>query len=276
MKKVLLLLAISSSMFFYSCNDGGNVEDPNPTSKDKLEVGVVAQENNSLVIKFSGSNCPPCGGWGWTFMSDLITGTQGKANCMTAYGQNFVAKLFIIPEATTLQNAWKATGYPHFGANGSVTTVPRSGSVNTAAEKAEIFARVDAHKTAAVKANTGVKYEIVDGKLRLKYKVKAFEEMSGDNYLAIYILEHEVVGYQAGNPDGNNTKHKHILRKEISGDGYGKSIGAISAGKEVSGDFEMELPVEWNTEKLEVVTALYVKEGTKFTFTNSSRGELVK
>jgi hypothetical protein len=274
MKKVLLLLAISASMFIVSCKD--EPKEPTPTTKDKLDVGEVSKENTSLVVKFSGTNCPPCGSWGWSFMTDLITGTEGKANCLTAYGQNFVAKLFIMPEATTLQDAWKATGYPHFGANGSVTTVPRSGSVNTAAEKAEIFARVDAHKAAVVKANTGVKYEIVDGKLKLKYKVKAFEEMSGDNHLAIYLLEHEVVGYQAGHADGNNSKHKHILRKEISGQGYGKSIGAIASGKEVSGDFEMAIPADWNTEKLEVVTALYVKSGTAYTFTNSSRGVLVK
>lgn len=275
MKKILLLLTISASLFLISCKDNNKKENPAPI-KDKLEVSDVPKINNSLVVKFSGTNCPPCGGWGWSFMTDLIAGTEGKANCMTVYGQNFVAKLYVIPEATTIQNAWKAVSYPHYGANGSVTNEPRSTTVNINAEKAEIFARVDAHKAAAVKANTGVNYEIVDGKLRMKYKVKAFEEMGGDNYLAIYLLEHEVVGYQAGHPDGNNTKHKHILRKEISDEGYGKSIGALANGGEVTGDFEMTLPVDWNPEKLEVVTALYVKNGTTYTFTNSSRGVLVK
>lgn len=275
MKKILLLTIVSLSLFVVSCNDK-KVEDPKPAATDKMAIADVPKENNSLVVKFSGTNCPPCGGWGWTFMTDLITGTEGKANAMTVYGQNFVAKLFIIPEATTLQDAWKAKSYPHFGANGSVTNEPRTSTVNVNNEKAEIFARVDAHKAAPVKANTAMKYEIVDGKLRLKYKVKAFEEMSGDNYLAIYILENEVVGYQAGHADGNNTKHKHILRKELSGQGYGKSIGSMTSGQELSGDYEFELPADWNKEKLEIVSALYVKNGTNYTFTNSSRGVLVE
>ena len=209
-------------------------------------------------------------------MASLVDGAGTEAVTMTAYGQNFVAQLFITDEATTLQNAWGAAGYPHFGANGSVTSVARTSGVNTAAEKQEIFDRVNDHKSASVMANTGLKYEIVDGKINMKYKTKAFSEMNGENYLAVYVVEHKVVGAQSGHSETPNTEHKHILRKEVSGNGYGVSIGSMSANQEVSGESTVEMGSGWNADNIEIITALYTKDGSSYKFVNSSRGELVK
>lgn len=269
MKKLLLIVPmVLVALLVSNCSkdEGGT---------DKLAVGTVAESNASLVVKFSGSKCPPCGSWGWSMMSDLIAGVNPEDGVMTVYGDNFVADLFIVPEATELQNAWGASGYPHFGANGSVTSVSRSGGVNTAAEKAEIFERVNNHKDATVVANTGLKYEIVDGMINMKYKTKAFSELSGDNYLAIYVVENKVVGAQSGHPDGANTQHKHILRNEVTGNGYGVSIGSLTANQEVSGETSFAMGADWNADNIEIITAIYTKNGTKYEFVNSSRGELV-
>lgn len=274
MKKILLLAAMSATLFITSCKDEKK-EEPKMAA-DKLAITSVEAKNTSFVVKFSGTSCPPCGGWGWTVMQELIDGIGDNGIATTCYGQNFVAKYFITPEATTLQTAWGATGYPHFGANGSITTVSRSSGVNTAAEKVELFDRVTKHAAAEVMANVGVNYEIVDGKVNMKYQTKAFKALDGDNHLAIYILEHNVVGAQSGHPDGANTKHKHIMRKEITaGAGYGSSIGALTSGQKIDGSQTFDLDPTWNADNIEIVAVLYTKVGTKFTFVNASRAKLV-
>jgi hypothetical protein len=208
-------------------------------------------------------------------MQELVESMEGNGFAMTAYGQNFVAKNYIIGAATTLQNAWGAAGYPHFGANGSVTTVDRSSGVNTTAEKDEIYTRVNDHAAASVVANTTLKYEVVDGKINMKYMTEAYESISSP-YMAIYVLENKVKGYQAGHSDGNNALHKYVLRAEAtSGEGYGTAVDGLSVGTTVSGEMTIDVDSDWDADHLSIGVAMYNKAGTKYEFVNASTGTKV-
>jgi hypothetical protein len=267
--KKLSLLILMSAMIFAGCSDKN---DDNPDDKGTdLTVSSVAKENHSFVVKFSGTNCPPCGGWGWTMSNDLQFGIGDAGGYSVCYGQNFVAQLFITPEATTLQNEWGATGYPHFGANGSVTTVDRSQGVYTQLEKQEIFDRVNNHAAAAVVANTGLNYTIADGKIQMKWKTKAFDAVS-NAFLAVYIIEDEVEGYQAGHPDGI-VDHHLVMRKEVTaGEGYGSSLGSLTANQEIDGEATIDVDEDWNPENISIYAVVYSKVGTKYNFVNLGMG----
>jgi len=277
MKKIFVLSLIASA-FLFGCSDTATTPATGTGggSADKLAISDVTEENNSFVVKFSGTNCGPCGGWGWTMASSLKDGVEGSGEYMTAYGQNFVAGLYVIEAATTLQDAWGATGYPHFGANGSVTTIPRTSGVNTTAEEDEIYERVNAHAAADVVANTTVKYEIVDGVMNMKYKTTAWSDLSAP-YLAIYVLEDKVKGYQAGHSEGNNALHKNILRKEVTSDaGYGSQIEGLAVGTDVSGEATIDIDADWDESHIKVIAVMYNKVGTKYNFVNLSAATLVE
>ena len=276
MKKIFVL-SLVASMFLFGCGPEETTGPDGGGSTDKLAVATVKKENKSLIAKFSGTNCPPCGTWGWTMMASLVDGAGTEAVTMTAYGQNFVAQLFITDEATTLQNAWGAAGYPHFGANGSVTTQDRSQGVYTALEEQEIFDRVNAHAASAVTANTTLNYEIVDGKLNMKYKTSAWGDISGTPYLAIYVLEDKVKGNQAGHSEGANAIHKKVLRGEVTASaGYGSEISGLAVGSDVSGEATYELDSDWDTDHIIVAPVMYSKVGTNYEFVNASFGTLVE
>jgi hypothetical protein len=278
MKKIFVLSLIASA-FLFGCSDDTTTTTPTGSgggSEDNLAVTAVTKENKSFAVKFSGTNCPPCGGWGWTMASSIKDGVVGSGEYMTAYGQNFVAVLFVIEAATTLQNSWGATGYPHFGANGSVTSIPRTSGVNTKAEEDEIYERVNAHAAADVLANTTVKYEIVDGVMNMKYKTAAWSDLSAP-YLAIYVLEDKVKGYQAGHSEGNDALHKNVLRKEVTNDaGYGSPIEGLAVGTDVSGEASFELNSDWDESHIKVIAVMYNKVGTKYNFVNLSTATLVE
>ena len=277
MKKIFVL-SLVASMFLFGCGPDDSQPDPNGGgSADKLAVTSVKKENKSLVVKFSGTNCPPCGTWGWTMMSSLVDGVGSEGVTMTAYGQNFVAQLFITDEATTLQNAWGAAGYPHFGANGSVTTEDRSQGVFTQKEEDEIYGRVNDHAAASVTANTTLNYEIVDGKINMKYMTTAWGDITGTPYLAIYVIEDKVKGNQAGHSEGANAIHKKVLRAEVTdGKGYGSEVEGLAVGTDVSGEATFELDSDWDTDNIIVAPVMYSKVGTKYEFVNASFGTLVE
>ncbi|PCJ66053.1 MAG: hypothetical protein COA58_08240 [Bacteroidetes bacterium] len=277
MKKIFVL-SLVASMFLFGCGPDDTTTDPDNGggSTDKLAVTAVTKENKSLVVKYSGTNCPPCGTWGWAMMAELVDAVEGEAVAMTAYGQNFVAENYIISEATTLQNAWGATGYPHFGANGSVTSIDRGSGVNTTAEKDEIYQRVNDHKAADVVANTTLNYEIVDGKINMKYLSQAYSAVDAP-YLAIYVLENKVKGYQSGHSEGNGALHKFVLRAEATGGkGYGSSIDGLNVGSTVSGEATLDIDSDWDESHLTIGVVMYNKVGTKYEFVNASLGNLVE
>lgn len=275
MKKVLLFSLIAS-MFMFGCSDDDNGNGggtPEPT--DNLAVTTVKKENQSLAIKFSGTNCPPCGGWGWLMASEIKDGVDAAGGFMTVYGQNFVAELFIIPEATTLQDAWGATGYPHFGANGSVTTVDRSSGVNTAAEKQEIYDRVNTHMDAEVVANTGLNYKIEGDEIKLKYKTTAWSAINAP-YLAIYVFEDKVKGNQAGHSEGPNALHKNVFRGEFTaGEGYGSPIEGLAVGTDVSGEMTIDMESDWDADNIGIYAVIYDKEIGGYSFVNLAKGNKV-
>ncbi|MGB0850664.1 MAG: hypothetical protein ACPGTP_05425 [Bacteroidia bacterium] len=275
MKKILFFSLIAS-LFIFGCgpDDGGT--EPGGSSGDPLAVTAVAKENQSMTVKFSGTNCPPCGSWGWSMMAELVESMEGNGFSMTAYGQNFVAALFITPEATTLQNAWGAAGYPHFGANGSVTTEDRSQGVYTQKEKDEIYGRVNDHAAAPVVANTTLKYKISGGKIDMKYLSEAYSDVASP-YLAIYILENKVKGNQAGHSEGANALHKYVLRGEATGgEGYGTAISGLSVGSTVAGELSVDIDDSWDADHISIGVAMYNKVGTKYEFVNASTGTLVE
>lgn len=271
MKKIFLSLIVIT-LALAGCK---KTEETTPTGGD---AGIpVAEVNTGFVIKHTGSRCPPCGAWGWTANEDIINTNKGSAAFVSAYGQNFVAQLFINATATALQTHTKATGYPTFSANGVAQLDRTNTGVNSTSEKAMVASVVSTHKSAKVVANTGFTTSVAGDVLTINTNTKFFTEAQGQYNLAVYVLEDGVVGAQSGHPNTPNVEHHHVLRGTAMLEGSssvdvlaGEKIteGTTAAGASFAKKFTFDIK-GYDKANIEVIAVIW-KKGSSLDFVNAS------
>lgn len=274
MKKIFLSLIVLT-LAFAGCKKS---EDTAPTGGGDAGGITVAEVNTAMVIKHTGSRCPPCGAWGWVANEDIISTNKGKAGFMSAYGQNFVAQLFINASATALQSHTGSTGYPTWSANGEKQTDRAGGGVNVNSEKAMVEKVVTDHKAAAVVANTGFTTSIAGDVLTIDTRTKFFAAASGQYNLAVYVLEDGVVGAQSGHASTPNVAHHHVLRGTAMAEGStsvdvlaGMKIaeGTIAAGATYDQKFTFDIS-GYDKSNIEVITVIWKKDLGSLDFVNAA------
>jgi hypothetical protein len=273
MKKLLSLFLISS-MFFVACSDDTAPPTDGGGTTDPFSISDVAKKNTSFVVKHTGTKCPPCGSWGWDMFAEFIDNIGDDAVYMAPYSY---PGIWIIPAATQLASVNGVKGYPTFAANNEaqLSAARAQGKVNTAEEKQMVYDVVNAFVDAPVLANTALIYKIEDGAIQIKYKAKAFQDLTGTTQVAIYLLENKVVGEQSGHPDGNEAVHKHVMRKAVGDKVWGESITTLASGEEYDSEEMIILDSAWDESHLEIVVVMYSKKGTNYTFINASKGTLI-
>lgn len=281
MKKIVLSL-FTLMLVFSACKKDNNTATPGNTganAKDSTNVPqeiVVPEKNVALINKVTGSLCPPCGSWGWTTFDELMTRNGKNAIYMGTYSDNFVAKLFITQAAEDMENAWGVTGFPTFAANGIAQLDRATGGINIQGEINKVNAVVDAHIAGDVYVNSGFRSEIKDDVMTIETKTKFFKEVGGDVYLAVYLMEDKVIGYQSGHADGANTSHHHVLRGAAQLDGSAKAeswgykigTGTTASGTTLDNKFTIDVK-GYNKDNLEVAVVVWRKVGVRYQFLNA-------
>ncbi len=279
MKKIFLSLIVLT-LAFAGCKKN---EDTTPTGGGAGggDVGITVEETNTaMVVKHTGSRCPPCGAWGWTANEDIISTNKGSAAFISAYGQNFVAKLFINSTATALQTHTGASGYPTWSANGVAQLDRAGGGVNVNGEKAKVEQVVKDHKAAKVVANTGFTTSVTGDVLTIDTRTKFFAEAKGQYNIAVYVLEDGVMGAQSGHPSGSSTPvaHHHVIRGTAMAEGS-TSVDALSGMKITEGTtaagttFDKKFTFDiagFDKSNIEVVVVVWKKDLGSLDFVNSS------
>lgn len=284
MKKVLLS-AFAIMLIFSACkpeeNPIGPATEPDPNTggngDDPVEI-VVTEANMSMVSKVTGSLCGPCGSWGWTAFEDLISANKNNAFFVGTYSDNYVARLFITDEAEAMERAWGVTGFPTFAANG-LPQLDRGNGVNVQSEIAKTNAVVAAHTAGQVYINSGFNTSIDGNTMTINTKTKFFQEVGGDVYLAVYLIEDKVIGAQSGHPDGANASHHYVLRGAAKLDGaanaetWGYPIGTpgsdlTAANTELDNKFTIDV-TGYNQENLSVAVVAWRKVGVRYQFLNA-------
>ncbi len=275
MKKIFLSLIVLT-LAFAGCKKD---EETTPSGGSGDAGGItVAEINTSMVIKHTGSRCPPCGNWGWNANEDIISTNKGSAAFMSAYGQNFVAQLFINSTATALQTHVGATGYPTWSANGQAQLDRSGGGVNVNGEKAKVEQAVKDHKAAAVVANVGFTTSYDGDKLMIDTRTKFFKEAQGNYNLTVFVLEDGVVGAQSGHPNTPNVAHHHVVRGTAVAEGSssvdvleGMQIanGSIAAGSTYDQKFTFDV-AGYDKANIEVIAVIWKKDLGSLDFINAS------
>lgn len=266
MKKIsLMALVVAGAMLLTNCK-----KEEKKATETKSDDIVVAEQNMSLQNKYTGSNCPPCGSWGWDMFEELIAYNPSKTCNMGTYSQNFVAQNFITQTATDIEkNVGGITGYPTFGVNGKAM-LDRTTTVNITNEKAMCKAEIDRHAAAPVEVNSGYKisYDSDNKNMTIKTKTKFFKDMTGDYYIAAYIVEDKALGTQASR--SGVVQHHHVLRGSANNMNFGTKItSTTTAGSTFDYTFTSPVNSTWVKENIEIITVIWKKVGTKYNFVNA-------
>lgn len=282
MKKIVLV-AFTALLAFSACKKDEKSASPNNGTTDTTtntpppaEI-TVPEVNIAMVNKVTGSVCPPCGSWGWTTFEDVIT-TQGKkAAYIGTYSQNFVAKLFITPEASAMNTMWSVNSYPTFVVNGISQT---GNTVQEIGDKTK--AAVAKFSTEVVYVNSGFRTSIDGDVMTIETKTKFFNDVNvnGDLYLAVYLTEDKVKGAQSGHPDGENAMHHQVLRgaAKLNGApasetfGYKISGGTVAKGTIIDNKFNVNI-AGYNKDNLSVTVVVWRKLGVRYNFVNANTNQ---
>jgi hypothetical protein len=266
-----MLAVTAASLVFASCSKEETKAATTSTTGTTSTAGLsIPEVNTALLNKYTGTKCPPCGGWGWDMAVELIDYAPTKAIYVGTFSQNFVAEGFITTTATTWDKALAITGYPTFAVN-NVAQLDRTSGVNTTSEKAKCKAAIDAHSTAPVMANVGFKTswaQDADGfwTVTITSTTKFFKDNSGDFYVGCYLLEDKAKGNQSGHTPSTNVEHHHVLRQALEAKDYGNlvSSGTIAAGKTFDKTYTTFVPKTYVKENMEVLFVIWKKNGCKF------------
>ena len=226
----------------------------------------VPQEQRSLITKVSATWCPPCGGWGWDMFENLVEDNQDNAILIAAH---YSGDLFN-PTADEIAANVDAPYQPTFFLNNDNQNITSS---NASSKRTVIKDAVTASSSELPVANMliDVLFEPVTRQLQVSTNTKFFQEATGEYYIATYIIENEVVNFQAN--QGDNAIHEKILRGAITAETFGELIaeGTIAADSEFShSNIDYDLDADWNIEHLEFVSVIWKKVDDKYEFVNAN------
>lgn len=184
---------------------------------------VVPEVQRSLITKRSATWCPPCGGWGWTMFDNLIDQNPENAVLFAAHHSGDLTS----QAAVDITANWVAFSQPRFYLGHEDQNASSS---NATSLLASIKTEVDFAFTQSPVANVGFFHDYDGGNINVDAKVKFFQNTSGEFYVAFYLVENEIVNYQAS--QGNNAIHERVLRSSFTNDTFGELIanGDLNAG----------------------------------------------
>lgn len=280
MKKMYLLAFVAvTSLALISCQKDEKPDDNTGGGGDVYSSITVPQTNTALVVKHSGTSCPPCGGWGWTAWDEIRATNTANARFVTAFDDNFVAKLFINQVSEDWANGLALNSWPTFCANYKVQTAKSGSSIDVTKTKENVQTAVNTHAGAPVLANAAFKATVDGDLMKLNIKTKFFQAGDGEYYMAVYVVEDGVMGAQSGHASyPNPVAHEFVLRDTYNPTGslnpsYGTVIssGAVAAGTEFKTEYTYRIEPTWNKDNIHTYVVIWKKVGTKFEFVNSSK-----
>ena len=246
MKKILLLICLTLGAMTMNAQE-------------------VSSEQWSLITKKTADWCPNCGQWGWTFKNNILEDQKDKPVVfwMAHYSGDLQTET-----AKAIINNIPSSGQPIFYINNDNMNVFSS---NIAAKRDEFNVLLDGLASFEAFGGVGSTASFDGEKITNMAKAKFFVDLEGGDYwLASYLVDDELVAYQAS--QGNNAVHENILLHSFNGSNYfGMNIqnGAVAADQEfiVEGelDFSGQSDIPDYTVGYSVVTILWSKVGGQYT-----------
>jgi hypothetical protein len=221
----------------------------------------VAEVQQTLITKKTGTWCPYCGGWGWDFFESLIDQNSEKAVLLAAHFGGST-----LENGTSLE--WMANlgsfGQPRFFLNNEMLTVSES-TANNGLSAAK--AQVDQNALQSPVANVGLLTSWDGDDLLIQTRTRFFKDAEGEYFLGIYLVEDGVIAAQSGQT--GQVPHHYVLRGAATATTFGDLIvnGAVSAGAEFTSSYATSVN-GFVLDKLDIVGVIWKKENDKYQVVN--------
>ena len=234
--------------------DGGN--DDSGDEGDDDEGGAVdpGQEGRFVrhvcVMEFTGTWCAQCPDGATTLNYLIDKKYNGQAFALAFHN----ADIYALPQEQELYNIFKWSGYPAF-----VTDMREMGLLNEGGCDDSIDNSLNsaAHCGVAVSSSYDAQTAVAS------VNAKIFAERTMTYRIAAYVVEDKVKGEQTmstGSVNKNYT-HRHVVRKMLSSNVRGESLGSLAAGSEKEKTFEFTVEEGWNLNNLSVAVLAIDKNG---------------
>lgn len=243
MKIKFLFLALCG-LLVYGCTK--TVEAP----FDENEVTNLSTARKSVVFKFTAQSCGACGAW-VPYYEGFCDSNYQKVIGVHVHNS---ADTFGTSMSGWFTSHFDIPGTPRFAGGYDMTLdttwwdVVRPRTLAILDEPADI--------------GIGIAKSISGNVMTIRAKTQCFKNLPAGNYnIAMYIMENDCWGYQAGTPGPvDSIYHMKILRGSANGL-WGTPLTDVSKGDPVDHTFTYSLGTPgqhyWNPEKLEVLAIIY-------------------
>jgi hypothetical protein len=246
MKRNLLFLSLLSVLALTACK---KVSTEEPT--DTLEV---TEKNSVIIAKHTWTGCGPCGGWGFTNFQSLIDNNPDEVHI--AFKRGNVGGY----DNQAIYDFFKST----FDIQGGTPTFHYNLD-----ETSSLGAARDEMDAQGVIANANYEMEIQGDKIILKTTTKFFKEAQGTFRIAPYLVVDNLIGNQAGHPDGANTAHKKVpvdIARPLGAAtsnyaGYVIADGDIKDGYTVNLECEVDIDPSWDPADISFALMIFRDNG---------------
>lgn len=274
MKKILLIAVTVTSVLAFSscakdrvegCTDPFSINyNPNATDEDG-SCFAPSSEKHALAGDFTGTWCPWCGEWGGPEFDKMIDLSGTKVVPMAVH---------VTDEMTTAETAALDS---YYSTEGIVTGYPTLYVWNQSAfsDGTAGAASVDA-EIAMQTSEAGAIADFVDNgtSLTIQVSAKLFADVTGDYFVAAYLMENGLVYPQEVESTGtvSDWVHNHVIRGSSNGSAWGEQwvFAAGQTGQAFNKEYSIEKNDNWNLDNMYCIAIVWKYDAStdKYTFVN--------
>ena len=270
--KYLMLSFLALGLTVSSCKKDEEPEpEPEPTFSSHTQVQVP------IVLKETGELCGPCGGWGWTRWEGVLNSVQGKTFLWAQYSDYFVSNSHFVNQELDASNSVNNAFQANFPYGGSKPLFYINGveaaSTTVSAAEAAVNASI-----ASTPVDVSAAYRIGwDGdNLTVTAQAKLYNNMTGNYYMGVYLVEDKAKGTQSGHPSSSpDLEHHMVMRGSVGGSVWGEEIIATSAsaGAMIEKTFTQAVPSSYIKSNLTIGVIIWKKNGTKYFYEQAASNQ---
>ncbi len=240
--KRILYLTLAGFLTFTACKDD---ETPSPEPTDPLAVGEVSEDNTTLYNVFGATYCWNCYEPTGSNMQRVMDDAGDEMIGFKMAPATSLSSLGVTDEATEI---WSNSRAEHGGLSGLAAHAlnNRDWGYLRNAEGQVLYADI---KNAAIEfgtssdvhANVASKFSLDGKNFKLKYKFKAFQDLTSTHSVAFYVIANDMDAWywpgQSGAPLEMG-KWKPFLLGSMNGAFGGQEISDLKGGETFEGEIE--------------------------------------
>jgi hypothetical protein len=249
-----------------------------------LQAQTPEKKSTSIFTKITAAWCYPCGTWGKELAEEVRDQVTNKALFISLYNSTSESwensELYNVTAKTLADQLQTDQGWPSFGVIGidkSDAHTDDSFVVDVPAIESDCIATINTFAT-TIPAVSAASLVTTDGNtINVNTKVKFWSSVSGEYYIAAYLIEDGAMHIQNNDDDlMAPVPHHGLLRASMSaGSAWGAQIanGTVSANQTYEQSFSYTVSDDtWDKTKFKVYNIIWKKEGDDYKFINANAG----